>query len=85
MSNNIKINVLPNPVTTTTIVSRIEIMPVMIVLSSKLVLMVHRYDDQNKMIASTTLEMTGNDYNAWGANDSYVTDWVLTQLGLTKN
>jgi hypothetical protein len=31
-----------------------------------------------------TLYMTGQDYQNWGDNDTYLENWVLAQLGLER-
>ena len=33
---------------------------------------------------SAQLVMSGDDYNSWGDDDTYLENWVLSQLGLER-
>jgi hypothetical protein len=36
------------------------------------------------MLLEGNLSMPQESYDQWGTDDTYVTDWVLTELGLTE-
>ena len=38
----------------------------------------------NDYIDSKTYLLAGTEYTDWGSDDSYIIDYVLTQLGLTQ-
>jgi len=38
----------------------------------------------NDFIDSKTYLLEGTEYTDWGSDDSYIIDYVLTQLGLTQ-
>lgn len=82
MSTNV--NVVPSTVsvTTTTTTTRIEIYVTTVILGTQASILVRTYDVDTPL-ASVSLTMSGADYTAWGTDDTYLRNWVLTQLNLT--
>lgn len=40
--------------------------------------------DGRRPVKNFSLDMDGETYDAWGNDDEYVVNWVLSQLGLEK-
>lgn len=40
------------------------------------------YDENNNIVKCQILMMSGTEYQFWEGNDTYVVQWVKTQLGI---
>jgi len=38
----------------------------------------------NNLVSTRILNISGDEYKAWGSNDNYIEDLVLKKLGLTR-
>jgi len=81
--NNIQVDVndftLDAPV-----VSKIEMEVMEMVLDSHVIMVVHYLNANGNLLDNKTVKIEGDEYNAWGDDDNYITNLVLTKLGLTK-
>ena len=41
-------------------------------------------NDNGNLLDNKIVRIEGDEYNAWGDDDNYITNLVLTKLGLTK-
>ncbi len=70
-------------VTTTQTVTRLEIELVNLVLGTSARFSVRQFNDRN-IIDVSFVEMSGDDYKAWGSDDNYVENYILNTLGFVK-
>jgi hypothetical protein len=54
------------------------------VLDSHVIMVVHYLNANGNLLDNKTVKIEGDEYNAWGDDDNYITNLVLTKLGLTK-
>lgn len=66
------------------VVSKIEMEVMEMVLDSHVIMVVHYLNADGNLLDNKTVKIGGAEYNAWGDDDSYITNLVLTKLGLTK-
>ena len=63
--------------------NKIAIYVLNIELFNKATIHVHFLNADDRNIHLEVLEMTGDDYSAWGTDDQYVVTWTLNKLGLS--
>lgn len=66
------------------VVTKIEMEVMEMVLDSHVTMMVRYLNAAGNVIDNKYVKIEGEEYNAWGDDDSYITNLVLTKLGLTK-
>lgn len=79
-----QINVKDKTITTTQVVKSVEIDSIEVKLNQSASLMVKLLDSDGRLVNIERVTMEGSDYSSWGNDDTYVTTFVLTKLGLTK-
>jgi hypothetical protein len=77
------LNVVPFDVTTVKTVAYITININNIVLSQSAQINVTYYDASDNIVSINPLLLAGEDYSNWGANDSYIINFVCTSLNIT--
>ena len=66
------------------IVSKINIEIMELVLNSHVTVVVQFLNATGNLLDNKIVKIEGDEYNAWGDDDNYITNLVLTKLGLTK-
>lgn len=66
------------------VVTKIEMNVMEMVLDSHVTIAVHYLNAAGNLLDNKIVKIEGDEYNAWGDDDSYITNLVLTKLGLTK-
>jgi hypothetical protein len=66
------------------IVDTIDFQITELVLDSHVVVRVHYRNPEGYHLTSKIVKIEGDEYNAWGDDDNYIINLVLTKLGLTK-
>ena len=61
------------------VVTKIEM-----VIDSHVTMMVRYLNADGNIVDNKYVKIEGEEYNAWGDDDNYITNLVLTKLGLTK-
>ncbi len=79
-----QINVQDKVITTSRTVKSIEIDSVQVKLNESATFVVKQLDENGQLIGVEMVQMTGADYTGWGSDDTYVTNFILTKLGLTE-
>lgn len=81
--NNIQVDVndftLEAPV-----VTKIDMEVMELVLDSHVIMVVHYLNAAGNLLDNKFVKIEGDEYNAWGDDDNYIINLVLTKLGLTK-
>jgi len=81
--NNIQVDVndftLEAPV-----VTKIDMEVMELVLDSHVTMVVHYLNAAGNLLDNKFVKIEGDEYNAWGDDDNYIINLVLTKLGLTK-
>lgn len=81
--NNIQVDVndftLDAPV-----VVKIEMEVIEMILDSHVTMAVRYLNDNGNLLDNKIVKIEGDEYNAWGDDDNYIINLVLTKLGLTK-
>jgi len=72
-------------VTTVKTSNKIAISIVRVDLFNKATLQVQFIGADNQNVKLQILEMSGDDYTAWGTDDQYVVTWTLNKLGLSPS
>lgn len=65
------------------LVSKIEIHVVQLILGSSVTLLVKCYDDNGSFLLDQSLELFGEEYLAWGSDDSYILDKVMEKMNFS--
>ena len=55
-----------------------------VILSTQATLQVRLFDSKKQFLDLETLILKGEDYTKWGADDSYITTFVVQQLSKTN-
>ena len=79
------INVQNKEVVTTQTISQVEILEGNIQLGQSVRFPVKLLDASSNLISIEFVEVSGSDYAAWGTDDTYINNLVLTTLGLTAS
>lgn len=66
------------------VVSKIEMEVMEMVLDSHVTMIVHYLNANGNSLDNKIVKIEGEEYNAWGDDDNYIINLVLTKLGLTK-
>lgn len=66
------------------VVSKIEMEVMEMVLDSHVTMVVHYLNANGNSLDNKIVKIEGEEYNAWGDDDNYIINLVLTKLGLTK-
>jgi hypothetical protein len=66
------------------VVVKIEMEVMEMVLDSRVTMVVRYLNDNGNLLDNKIVRIEGDEYNAWGDDDNYITNLVLTKLGLTK-
>jgi len=66
------------------VVTRVEMEVMEMVLNSHVVMVVHYLNAAGNLLDNKSVKISGDEYNAWGDDDNYIINLVLTKLGLTK-
>jgi hypothetical protein len=66
------------------VVTKIEMEVMEMVLNSHVTMVVHYLNAAGNLLDNKFVKIEGDEYNAWGDDDNYITNLVLTKLGLTK-
>jgi hypothetical protein len=83
--NNMNVNVNPSPYVKPTLnVTNIQIRVQNLVLFTSVTVNVILMGENNEFIDSVSYTLAGTDYTSWNNDDTYIVDYVLTQLGLTQ-
>jgi hypothetical protein len=77
------INVIPKDVTITKTIGSISISITNIIFGQSATFNVLLFEPTGQLIRCEQQTLSGADYDAWGTNDSYVTDYMLNLYGLT--
>lgn len=78
-----RVNVQPYAIVKTNTLCSFNATVMQVELSVKAVIAVSLYDENGNYFSSQTIVMEGDDYIAWGSDDSYVNRYIATQLGTT--
>jgi hypothetical protein len=76
------IQVIPTAYTQT--IAAVEISAISFATQNSLAISVILRDSSQVFIKNTSLTMSGADFAGWQNNNTYLQNWVLTQLGLTS-
>jgi hypothetical protein len=68
----------------TPVVTKIEIEVMEMALNSHVSFIVRYLNLAGNLLDNKFVKIEGDEYNAWGDDDNYITNLVLTKLGLTK-
>lgn len=66
------------------VVTKVEMEVIEMVLDSHVSIVVHYLNANGNLLDNKFVKIEGDEYNAWGDDDSYITNLVLTKLGLTQ-
>ena len=66
------------------VVTKIEMEVMEMVLNSHVTMVVHYLNAAGNLLDNKFVKIEGDEYNAWGDDDNYIINLVLTKLGLTK-
>ncbi len=77
------INVVPKETTITKTIGSMSISITNIVFGQSATFNVLLFEPSGQLIRCDQQTLSGADYDAWGTNDSYVTDYMLNLYGLT--
>ena len=66
------------------VVSKIEMEVMEMVLDSHVTMVVHYLNANGNSLDNKIVKIEGEEYNAWGDDDNYIINLVLTKLGLAK-
>jgi hypothetical protein len=66
------------------VVTRVEMEVMEMVLNSHVLMVVHYLNAAGNLLDNKYVKISGDEYNAWGDDDNYIINLVLTKLGLTK-
>ena len=69
---------------TAPVVRSVEIEIMELVLDSHVVVLVKYKGGNGNLLENHIVRIEGDEYNAWGDDDNYITNLVLTKLGLTE-
>ena len=83
MNNTIQVDV-NNFALDAPIVDKIEMEVMEMVLDSHVTMLVRYLNNNGNLLDNKTVRIEGDEYNAWGDDDNYIINLVLTKLGLTK-
>jgi len=75
------INVEPYSITKTNTVTSFSIRVIDLTLFSSVTLMVSLFDASGNLVTNQAMTLNGDNYTAWGSDDSYINTYVATQLG----
>ena len=79
------VNVNPSPYVKPTLnVTNIQIRVQNLVLFTSVTVNVILMGANNEFIDSVSYTLSGTEYTNWNNDDTYIVDYVLTQLGLTQ-
>ena len=79
------VNVNPSPYVKPTLnVTNLQIRVQNLVLFTSVTINVILMGANNEFIDSISYTLAGTDYTSWNNDDTYIVDYVLTQLGLTQ-
>lgn len=79
-----QVDIQTKEITTTNQVVKIEIDDIQVTLDDSAKVVVRLLNDSDNLVNIEIVDVTGDEYNAWGTDDSYIIDLVLTKLGMTK-
>lgn len=79
-----QVTIINKDYTTVQTVSSISIEPGQISLNESARFPVKLLDSNGALIAIEFVEMSGAEYDSWGSSDDYVTNLILTKLGMVK-
>jgi hypothetical protein len=80
MSN---INVEPKDIITTQTCTSANITIMRLEFGKSAVFNVMLFDNNRQLIKAESIEVSGDDYNAWSNDDSYIVSFILAKYGLT--
>ena len=83
MKNTSIVNVQDKEVVTTQTISQVEILEGNIQLGQSVKFPVKLLDSNSRLISVEFVEVSGEEYLAWGTDDTYINNLILTKLGLT--
>jgi hypothetical protein len=83
MKNTSIVNVQDKEVVTTQTISQVEILEGNIQLGQSVKFPVKLLDSNSGLISVEFVEVSGEEYLAWGTDDTYINNLILTKLGLT--
>lgn len=66
------------------VVTKVEMEVMEMVLDSHVTMVVRYLNANGNLLDNKFVKIEGDEYNAWGDDDSYITNLVLTKLGLTQ-
>lgn len=81
--NSIKVDV-NNFTLKAPVVTKIEMKVMNMFLNSHVTIMVHYFNSNGHLLENKIVKIEGEEYKNWGNDDNYITNLVLTKLGLTK-
>ena len=68
----------------TTKISSIEIKDCTVILNKSARIQVILYNEKKNIVAIKNVELKGEDYKLWGADDTFIENFVLQQLNYEK-
>ena len=72
-----------NPLVYSQTIKQVEVATISFATSTSLTINVNLRDASGVFIKNQSLNLSGSDFSSWQNNNSYLTNWILTQLGLT--
>ena len=79
------ISVIPAPYVKPSVdITSVQIRVMNLVLFTSVSINAMLMDNNNKFIDAKQYTLTGDDYTNWSNDDTYIVNYVLAQLGLTK-
>lgn len=77
-----QINVQDKQVITTQTIKSVQIDSVEVKLNESATFVVRLLNENSNLISVEVIKMTGADYENWGSDDNYVTNYILNYLNL---
>jgi hypothetical protein len=85
MSSEMDISVIPAPYVKPSVdITSVQIRVMNLVLFTSVSINAMLMGNNNKFIDVKQYTLTGDDYTNWSNDDTYIVNYVLAQLGLTK-
>ena len=66
------------------VVTKIEIEVIELVLNSHVTVVARLLNSNGNLIDNRIFKIVGDEYNAWGDDDNYITNLILTKLGASQ-
>ena len=77
-----KISIKPKELVSVRYISSIDIQHGQLSLNNGITFQVFLYDENEVLISVESVSITGDEYAAWGTDDNYINDIILSKLEL---